>query len=114
MGSVFADVFKEDNGDLSAKDGTGYQFTQERGLMVLDSPVGLVALLPIGMDFISSCNFSVDLGNYLNKGDEFGYFLFGGSDLIMLFERSDIDVKLPTTDKLYKLGQIFGRCDAAF
>ncbi len=26
-------------------------------------------------------------GAYLNKGDEFGYFMFGGSDIILLFEK---------------------------
>ena len=76
--------------------------------MVLDSPVGLVACLPIGMDVISSVNFSVDEGDYLNKGDEFGNFLFGGSDMIMLFERDDIDIKVTEVNKLYKLGQVFG------
>lgn len=108
-GQVFADVYKDDKGDLHATDGTGYQFKQDRGLFVIDSPVGLVALLPIGMDFISSCNFSVDKGDYVNKGDEFGYFLFGGSDMIMLFERSDIDIALIEENKFYKLGQVFGR-----
>lgn len=106
-GRVFANVVKDDQGNLSATDGTGYQFRQDRGLIVLDSPVGFVALLPIGMDFISSCNFSVDEGDYVSKGDEFGYFLFGGSDMIMLFERNDIDILLPETEMLYKLGQVF-------
>ncbi len=52
----------------------------------------------------------VDVGDYLNKGDEFGYFLFGGSDMIMLFEcgGDDIDIHLPETGKFYKLGQVFG------
>ena len=77
--------------------------------MVMDSPVGLVACLPIGMDVISSCNFSVDVGDYLNKGDEFGNFLFGRSDMIMLFERNDIDIKVTEIGKLYKLGQVFGK-----
>jgi phosphatidylserine decarboxylase len=108
-GKVFANVIKEKNGDLSATDGTGYQFRQDRGLVVIDSPVGLVALLPIGMDFISSCNISVDVGDYINKGDEFGYFLFGGSDMIMLFENDNIEIKLPQKDMLYKLGQVFGK-----
>lgn len=108
-GQVYADVYQSPDGDLHAKDGTGYQFKQDRGVIVLDSPIGLVALVPIGMDFISSCNFSVDVGDYVNKGDEFGYFLFGGSDMIILFERNDVDVLLPETDKLYKLGQVFGR-----
>lgn len=108
-GDVYASVSKTNDGHLSASDGTGYQFTQDRGLLIMDSPVGLVALLPIGMDVISSVNFTVDKGDYLNKGDEFGHFLFGGSDMIMLFERDDIDVQLTETGKLYKMGQVFGR-----
>ncbi|MBU1727212.1 MAG: phosphatidylserine decarboxylase [Candidatus Omnitrophica bacterium] len=108
-GDVFANVLIDKQGHLGATDGTDYQFTQERGLLVMDSPVGLVACLPIGMDVISSCNFTVDVGDYLNKGDEFGNFLFGGSDMIMLFERNDIDIKLTEIGKLYKMGQVFGR-----
>ncbi len=46
------------------------------------------------MDVISSCNFSVDEGDYLNKGDDFGHYLFGGSDMIMLFEQNDIIFRL--------------------
>jgi phosphatidylserine decarboxylase len=110
--NVFANVVKDDYGNLSATDGTGYQFRQDRALLVIDSPVGLVALLPIGMDFISSCNISVDEGDYVNKGDEFGYFLFGGSDMIMLFEKDRIDIQLPEKpekDMLYKLGQVFAK-----
>jgi len=107
-GDVFANVLIDKKGDLGATDYTDYQFNQERGLLVLDSPVGLVACLPIGMDVISSVNFSVDEGDYLNKGDEFGNFLFGGSDMIMLFERDDIDIKVTEVNKLYKLGQVFG------
>ncbi len=107
---VFANVIKDEQGNLGATDGTGYQFRQDRALIVLDSPVvGFVALLPIGMDFISSCNITVDEGDYLNKGDEFGYFLFGGSDMIMLFERNDIDILASEEGRLYKLGQVFGR-----
>jgi phosphatidylserine decarboxylase len=105
---VFANVEVDKNNNLGAADGTGYQFKQDRGILVMDSPIGKVALVPIGMDFISSCNFSVDEEDYLNKGDEFGYFLFGGSDMIMLFDRDDINVALPEKDMFYKLGQVFG------
>jgi len=109
LGDVFASVTRDKQGHLGASDGTGYQFTQERGLLVIDSPVGLVCCLPIGMDVISSVNFYVDEGDYVNKGDKFGNFLFGGSDMIMLFERDDIDIQLTEPGKLYKLGQVFGR-----
>jgi phosphatidylserine decarboxylase len=108
-GDVYAAVSRDAEGHLSASDKTGYQFRQERGLMVIDSPIGLVGMLPIGMDVISSVNITVDEGDYVNKGDEFGNFLFGGSDMIMLFERNDIDVHVSQVDKLYKLGQVFGK-----
>ena len=39
---------------LEARDGTGYQFVQTRGLVVIDSPIGLVACLPMGMAQVSS------------------------------------------------------------
>lgn len=73
---------------LDAPDGAGYEFTQTRGLIIFDSPLGLVAVLPIGMAQVSSVNMTAVVGSYANKGDEFGYFMFGGSDIIMLFEES--------------------------
>lgn len=65
---------------------TGYQFAQTRGLLVLESPVGLVAVLPIGMAQVSSVVMTAEVGRTLHKGEEFAYFQFGGSDHIVLFE----------------------------
>ncbi len=73
---------------LNALDGTGYQFVQTRGLVVIDSPIGLVACLPMGMAQVSSVVITADLGVTLAKGEELGYFQFGGSDFVMVFERS--------------------------
>jgi len=86
---VFLDVVITD-GEFDAPDGAenGYEFVQTRGVLILDSPIGLVAVIPIGMAQVSSVNMPAVEGSYLNKGDEFGYFLFGGSDIIMLFEAS--------------------------
>jgi phosphatidylserine decarboxylase len=42
---------------LSAEDPTGYQFVQCRGLLVLDSAIGKVAILPMGMAQVSSVVF---------------------------------------------------------
>ena len=74
------------HGRFTAPDEAGYEFTQTRGLIIFDSPIGLVAVLPIGMAQVSSVNMTAVEGAYLNKGDEFGFFLFGGSDIIMLFQ----------------------------
>ena len=69
-------------------DGTGFQFVQTRGLIVLDSPIGLVACLPVGMALVSSVVITAAVGRTLRKGEEMGYFQFGGSDFVMVFERS--------------------------
>jgi phosphatidylserine decarboxylase len=73
---------------LGVVDGTGYQFVQTRGLVVLDSPVGLVACLPMGMAQVSSVVITAEVGVTLRKGEELGYFQFGGSDFAMVFERA--------------------------
>lgn len=71
---------------LDATDQTGYQFAQTRGLVVIDSPIGLVACLPMGMAQVSSVVITADVGRTLHKGEELGYFQFGGSDFVMVFE----------------------------
>jgi phosphatidylserine decarboxylase len=72
--------------EFEAEDATGYQFAQARGVIVLDSPIGLVAVLPIGMAQVSSVVMTAEVGKKLHKGEEFAYFQFGGSDHVMLFE----------------------------
>lgn len=42
---------------LDAQDATGYQFVQCRGLLVLESPIGKVAVLAMGMAQVSSVVF---------------------------------------------------------
>jgi phosphatidylserine decarboxylase len=70
-------------------DSTGWQFSQTRGYVIVDTgEYGLVALIPMGMAQVSSVNFEddVEVGATPEKGDMLGYFLFGGSDFVMLFQ----------------------------
>ena len=71
---------------LEAVEGTGYQFGQTRGLVVLQTSRGLVACLPVGMAQVSSVVITAEVGAVLRKGEEMGYFQFGGSDFVMVFE----------------------------
>jgi phosphatidylserine decarboxylase len=46
-------------------------------------------------------------GARLQKGDEFGFFLFGGSDIVMLFQKKKIVIDAEV-DKKYLQGQRIG------
>ncbi|KAI8955673.1 putative phosphatidylserine decarboxylase [Xylaria longipes] len=102
-GQVYLDVTSDDEGklqpirhidpapgkdlrDLDAQDATGYQFCQARGLVVLDTEIGLVAVLPIGMAQVSSVILTAEEGKTLFKGEEIAYFQFGGSDIVIVFQ----------------------------
>jgi phosphatidylserine decarboxylase precursor len=107
-GKVYMDVFREDDGTLNVVDGETYQFNQERGLVVIESPeVGLVAVLPIGMAYVSSVNLTTEVGAELRKGDQFGYFMFGGSDIVMVFQDRNV-VLDAEIGKKYLQGQRLG------
>lgn len=106
---------------LDAQDATGYQFVQCRGLFVLETAIGKIAVLPMGMAQVSSVVFvepgtdklirlteeekkkyptydeqvkilnekteKVWVGKQVKKGEMISSFLFGGSDIVMVFER---------------------------
>ncbi|SEC89066.1 Phosphatidylserine decarboxylase [Tenacibaculum sp. MAR_2009_124] len=91
-GKVYLNVELQENGQWDAPDGAedGYEFTQARGLVVMDAGpvVGKVAILPIGMCQVSGVDMYTELqGKEVVKGQEFGKFRFGGSDIIMLFQK---------------------------
>ncbi|GAC1650563.1 MAG: phosphatidylserine decarboxylase family protein [Mycobacterium sp.] len=57
-------------------------------LIQADDPViGLVAFIPIGMSEVSSCNIlpTMTPGHRVAKGEELGYFQFGGSTHCLIF-----------------------------
>ena len=70
-----------------------YEFAQARGVITIDtcdSPfgnVGIVAVIPVGMCQVSGVNMTHAPGATCLKGDEFGYFTFGGSDIVILFQQ---------------------------
>ncbi|WP_121357211.1 phosphatidylserine decarboxylase [Flavisolibacter nicotianae] len=97
---------RKPDGTLENIDDLGFQFTHTRGCLVLDSAVGYIALIPVGMGHISSVNFIVDEGAVLTKGDEVGYFAFGGSDFILLFQAGKI--VLTAEEKKYRQGEEIG------
>lgn len=76
----------------------GWQAIETRDSIVLDTDYGLVAIIPVGMSQVSSCNFTegLSVGDEVEKGDELGYFLFGGSDIVMIFQDGvDVNMVVP-------------------
>ena len=80
----------------------GWQAIETRDSIVLDTDYGLVAIIPVGMSQVSSCNFTegLSVGDKVDKGDELGYFLFGGSDIVMIFQDGvDVNMVVPEDGK---------------
>ena len=93
----------------------GYEFVQQRGVLVLDTgaaaggegDIGRVALVPVGMGHVSSVRVTAVPGGQLRKGEEFGMFLYGGSDVIVLFERG-AGVRLEAFEADKRVGEAVG------
>lgn len=85
-------------------DSTGWQFSQTRGYVIVDTgKYGLVALIPMGMAQVSSVNFekNVTVGSVHKKGDMLGNFLFGGSDFVMLYQKkAGLELTAPSENKI--------------
>ncbi len=68
----------------------GWQSIETRGVIIMETDTGsLAAVSPIGMCQVSSVNFEKNVipGTHVNKGDPMGCFLFGGSDIVMIFDK---------------------------
>ena len=103
-GKTWTNEIKKLTGKTTVDD-IGFQFNQTRGYIILKTDtIGFVAVVPVGMGFVSSVNITADEGIKLAKGDEFGFFGYGGSDIIMLFEKDAIKFTA-FKNKHYKQGE---------
>ena len=83
---------------------------QARGVLTIDTTdseegnVGIVAVIPIGMAQVSSVKLTASPGTKLQKGADFGYFQFGGSDIIVLFQK-EVDAQILKTSTYTHYGR---------
>ncbi|QUY45592.1 phosphatidylserine decarboxylase [Acaryochloris marina] len=116
-GLVYLDVNLSGN-QFDAPDSSkgGYEFAQARGIVTIDTTgsafgdVGIVAVIPVGMCQVSSVNMTATVGNNMLKGDEFGYFLFGGSDIIVLFQEGT-NPQIYTSNQYRHYGTTIATCN---
>ena len=90
---------------------TSWQIIETRDSIVLETEFGLVAILPIGMSQICSCNFEDNLkvNDVVYKGDPLGYFLFGGSDIVMLFQKDIEFIPMFENNKHLLMGENYAK-----
>lgn len=69
-------------------------FTENKRVVSIISTAhfGNVAFVSIGATMVGSITFVKKEGDYVQKGDEFGYFSFGGSTVICVFEKDAIEI----------------------
>lgn len=82
--------------DTTAPDPTSGTYSQgwaagvaTRGLIFIDSGVpslGIVCVIPIGLTEVSSLDCFVKAGDVVKKGDQLGWFSFGGSSFAIVFQ----------------------------
>ena len=89
----------------------GFQMVETRSCAIIETDdYGLVAMLPVGMSQICSCNWlpSLQIGGRLERGEEMGYFLFGGSDIVLIFQKG-VNVGLLHDGKHLLMGEAYAR-----
>jgi phosphatidylserine decarboxylase len=83
---------------------------------IRDSAVGNVACFLVGATCVGSVNITSPLPTQVKKGEELGYFRFGGSSVLTLFEKGAVKLSADLLDstasgiELYaKMGQPLGK-----
>ena len=89
----------------------GWQSIETRGIVIIENDSGgYVAVIPVGMCQVSSVNFEENIvaGTKVTKGDPLGFFLFGGSDIVLLFSE-ELDFNMTAEiNKHANMGQQYG------
>lgn len=63
-----------------------------RKIVPIDSPqFGRVMAVCIGAMMVGSIKPTVNEGDHVKRGQEFGYFAFGGSTIVVLFEKGVVE-----------------------
>lgn len=95
-GTYYSEADSEGANAVEPTDSQGYMAhvaTRAIFLIEADNPtVGLVGFVAVGMSEVSSCLIGTDMtpGQHVAKGDELGYFQFGGSTHCLIFRSGAI------------------------
>jgi len=89
----------------------------KRVVTVLESPeFGEMVYVSVGATLVGSIFFTANVGDTLKKGNEYGYFAFGGSTVLLFFKKGSITFdqdlvlnSLKPLETLVKMGSPLGK-----
>ena len=88
-GTYYSEVESEGMDPAGPNLSQGYiAHTAARALIFIDADdtaIGLMCFMPIGMAEVSSCKITVQKDQHVKKGDQLGYFQYGGSSHCLIF-----------------------------
>ena len=110
-----ADAMGQDPTDQDHSEGY-IAHVQTRAIIFIeadDPAIGLVCVMPIGMVEISSCILADNIkpGARVKKGDELGYFQFGGSTHCVIFRPGVIKEFKALEDASVQVGQVIAEAN---
>ncbi len=89
-GLMFSELRSEGYDPSAGTKSQGYEASvNTRGLVFIESDdpaIGMICVIPIGITEISSISIQVKTGQRVKKGDELGYFSYGGSSMALVFQ----------------------------
>ncbi len=92
---------------FAAQDWTNYFFERRRGYFLIEtSRYGIVGVVLVGLADISSINFCRRENDIVQKGDELGFFAYGGSAIVLLFEPDRLIDPIYVNNTVYKVSNI--------
>jgi phosphatidylserine decarboxylase len=92
-GTYYSEAAAEKFDPAGPNNSQGYiAHTATRALIFIEAaePIGLMCVVPVGMAEVSSCIVTVEENSKVNKGDQIGYFQFGGSTHCLVFRKGVI------------------------
>lgn len=111
QGSYYSATEAQEMDPASPNDSQGYiAHVATRAIMYIeadDPTIGLMVMMPIGMAEVSSCVLldNIKEGYKVKKGEELGYFQYGGSSYVLVFRPGVIKEFLVKKDSELKMGQ---------
>jgi len=102
---------------IAVKEDVDVYTENKRVRLLINSPeFGDVCYVAVGATMVGSINFTAKEKDTLKKGDELGYFAFGGSTVLMFFEKGKITFdqdlvvnSIKPIETLVKMGESLGK-----